>query len=137
MTVILILLAAMVVVGGLCFLAYRRDLGRAGVKPGSDSVVEPGQQCCGMHLTCEKDSLVAGAADTDVYYEDEELDRFAGRPADSYTPDEIEEFRDVLLTLRADEIAGWGRSVQRRGITLPESVRDELLMIVAEARAAM
>ena len=44
--------------------------------------------------------------------------------------------REVLLTLRPDEIAGWARSVQLRGITLPADVREELLMIVAEARAA-
>ena len=42
----------------------------------------------------------------------------------------------MLLTLRPDEIAPWARSLQLRGITLPAEVREELLMIVAEARAA-
>ena len=40
----------------------------------------------------------------------------------------------MLLTLLPDDIAGWGRSIQLRGIELPSAVRDELLMIVAEAR---
>ena len=49
---------------------------------------------------------------------------------------ETEEFRDVLITMRPDDIAGWARSLQLRGIALPSPVRDELLMIVAEARDA-
>lgn len=32
------------------------------------------------------------------------------------------------------DIAPWARSIQLRGITLPSEVREELLMIVAEAR---
>lgn len=92
--------------------------------------------CCGMHVTCEKDSLLPEVSQTIEYFDDEELDRFAGRGADSYTDDEIEEFRDVLLTLIPTDIAPWARSIQLRGITLPSAVRDELLMIVSEARAA-
>ncbi|MCM1503776.1 MAG: phospholipase [Muribaculum sp.] len=92
------------------------------------------EECCGMHITCERDSLLASVSDTIEYYDDEELDRFIGREPDSYDDDEIEEFRDVLLTLLPEDIAGWGRSIQLRGIRLPDPVRDELLMIVAEAR---
>lgn len=87
-----------------------------------------------MHITCEKDSLLASVSGSVEYYDDEELDRFRGRDADSYNDDEIEEFRSVLLTLLPHDIAGWGRSIQLRGITLPSVVRDELLLIVAEAR---
>lgn len=94
-----------------------------------------GEECCGMHITCEKDSLLTAMADKIEYYEDEELDRFAGRTPQDYSDEETDEFRDVLLTLRPEEIAGWARSIQLRGIELPEPVRDELLLIVAEARA--
>ena len=51
------------------------------------------------------------------------------------TDEEIEQFRDVLLTLLPTDIAPWARSIQLRGITLPMAVREELLMIVAEERA--
>ncbi len=85
-------------------------------------------------MTCEKDSLLADVSQTIDYFDDEELDRFAGRGADSYSPQETEEFRDVLLTLLPADIAPWARSIQLRGITLPSEVREELLMIVAEAR---
>ncbi len=69
-----------------------------------------------------------------VYFDDEELDRFIGRKADEYTPEEIEEFRDVLLTLLPEDVAGWSRSIQVRGITLPSEIREELLMIVSDLR---
>ncbi len=126
MIVILIILAALVVVGSICYIAYRRNP--------DQQVNEPQQACCGMHITCEKDSLLSAVSETIEYYDDEELDRFKGREDDDYTPAEIEEFSDVLLTLRPEEIAGWGRSIQLRGINLPTEVREELLMIVGEAR---
>ena len=88
-----------------------------------------------MHITCERDSLLSALSDKIVYYDDEELDEFAGREADDYTGQEIEQFRDVMLTLLPEDIAGWARSIQLRGITLPQAVRDELIMIVSEARA--
>lgn len=93
-------------------------------------------ECCGMHVVCEKDSL-SPISDEIEYYEDEELDRFSSRTAEDYTESEIEEWRDVLLTLRPEEIAGWARSVQLRGLEMPAVVRDELLMIVSEARASL
>lgn len=89
--------------------------------------------CCGMHLVCEKDSLSPVSTKVE-YYDDEELDRFIGREADSYTPEETEEFQDVLLTLRPEDAPGWVRSITMRRINLPPVVRDELLMIVNEQR---
>ncbi|MDE6490283.1 MAG: phospholipase [Muribaculaceae bacterium] len=91
-------------------------------------------ECCGMHITCERDSLLASVSAEAEYFDDEELDRFAGREPQSYTAAETEEFRDVLLTLLPSDIAPWARSIQLRGITLPDEVREELLLIVAEAR---
>lgn len=132
MEVSLIILAALVVVGAALYFhdRYTRQ------KSSADEPLykEPEEQCCGMHITCERDSLLASVSDSVEYYDDEELDAYRGRKADSYTDEEIEQFRDVLLTLLPDDIAGWGRSIQLRGIELPEPVREELLMIVAEAR---
>ncbi len=92
-----------------------------------------GGECCGLHLVCEKDSL-SPMSDEILYYDDEELDRFVGRAPDSYTPDEVEEFRDVLMTLRPDDVAGWARSVTQRRLELPPEVKDELLLLVNEQR---
>lgn len=101
----------------------------------SDSAEAQGQ-CCGLHLVCEKDSL-SPMSDEILYYDDEELDRFIGREEDSYSPDEIEEFRDILMTLRPEDVSGWARSITRRHLTLPTEIRDELLMLVNEQRNAI
>jgi hypothetical protein len=94
-------------------------------------------ECCGMHITCERDSLLASVSDDIVYYDDEELDAFRGRTSDGYSDAETEQFRDILLTLLPEDIAGWARSLQLRQIELPDAVREELLMIVAERRASL
>lgn len=91
------------------------------------------EECCGMHDVCEKTSL-AIVTDEYQYYDDEELDIYKGRSSDQYSLKEIEEFRDVLLTLRPDDVSGWAKSISLRGIELPTEVRDELLMIVEELR---
>lgn len=150
-----ILFAALVATGLVLWLLDRRAKSRAARREADSDLSQAGDEaeaasgtvsaestgdggegevCCGMHITCERDSLLSAVSDTVEYYDDEELDRYRGRDADSYTDAETEEFRDVLITLLPDDIAGWARSIQLRGITLPTPVRDELLMIVAEER---
>ena len=73
-------------------------------------------------------------ADFEQTYNDEELDRFRGRRGGEYSTEECEEFREVLYTMRNDEVAGWVRSLQLRGVELPEEMRDEVLLIVGERR---
>ena len=87
-----------------------------------------------LFRSCEK-NLLTPLDDEIEYFDDEEIDRFRGRGADDYSDEEIEEFRDILLTLRPTEIAAWARSLQLRGIVMPQTIRDELLLIVAEERA--
>ncbi len=139
----LILLAALCALGLVLWLLHRRDVRRGAstdlhgpkvVDPPAGNNLEEGA-CCGMHITCERDSLLAGISEKIEYFDDEELDAYAGRTSESYTPEEADEFRDVLLTLLPADIAPWARSLQLRGIELPADVREELLMIVAEARA--
>ena len=83
-------------------------------------------ECCGLHEVCEKDSLRA-LEDID-YYEDEELDRFRGRT--TYSEEEVEEFREVLYTMRTDEVAGWVRSLELRRVPLPDELKDEVYIIL-------
>lgn len=91
-------------------------------------------ECCGQHETCEKDSLLAAVSKEIEYYNDEELDRFRGMNADEYSEDECEEFREVLYTMKDDEVAGWVRSLQLRAIELPDALKDEVFLIVGERR---
>ena len=89
---------------------------------------ELNSQCCGMHEVCEKESLRALEEDIE-YYEDEELDRFRGRTA--YSDEEVDEFREVLYTMRPEEVRAWTRSLTLRGISLPDQVKDEVMLIIA------
>ena len=91
------------------------------------------EACCGLHLVCEKDSLSPMSAEI-LYYDDEELDRFIGRDPYGYSPEETDEFREVLMTLRPEDIAGWARSITQRKLELPPEVKDELLMLIREQR---
>lgn len=140
MIVSLIILAALFGVGIILYIHHR-------LTPDTDSQVESDstdndaanvkpedEQCCGMHITCDKDSLLAAVSTEIVYYDDEELDAYRGRTSSQYNDEEIEQFRNVLLTLLPQDIAGWARSIQLREITMPDIIRDELLMIVSEAR---
>ena len=91
-------------------------------------------ECCGQHETCERDSLLAGVSKTIEYYDDEELDAWKGIEPDSYTPEQIELFREIFYTLRPEDVPGWVRSLQLRQIAVPESLRDEILLVVNEQR---
>ena len=91
-------------------------------------------ECCGQHEVCEKESLLAAVSKKIEYYDDEELDRFRGHSSDGYSEEEIEEFREVMYTCKEDEVAGWSRSLQLRGIELPDELKDELFLIVGERR---
>ena len=92
-------------------------------------------ECCGQHEVCEKESLLAAVSRGVEYYDDEELDRYIGTPPEAYTAEQEEEFRDVLYTMRDEEVAGWVRSLQLRGIALPEGVKDEVFLISGERRS--
>ena len=92
-------------------------------------------ECCGQHEVCEKESLLAAVSRGVEYYDDEELDRYIGTSPEAYTPEQEEEFRDVLYTMHDDEVAGWVRSLQLRGIALPDGVKDEVFLIIGERRS--
>ena len=91
-------------------------------------------ECCGQHEVCEKDSLLAAVSKEIEYYNDEELDRYRGTASSDYTDEAVEEFREVLYTMREYEVAGWVRSLQLRSVELPDALKDEVFLIVGERR---
>ena len=120
----LIILAVTVIVGIALYMGERLHRSKTGEpsdiqsedtaetpeseQPTEQSAPEAGRHgplCCGQHLVCEKYS----PTDKIIYYDDEELDAFKGRAADSYTPAEVEQFEEVLTTMRPDEVPGWVR----------------------------
>ena len=121
------------VIGKIYYHRINKKIARGELTEVPD-IVEADVECCGQHETCEKDSLLAAVSKGIEYYNDEELDRFRGRYSDEYTENEVEEFREVMLTCKDDEVAGWCRSLQLRGIELPDDLKDELFLIIGERR---
>ena len=81
--------------------------------------------CCGRHTNCSK-----GYDNSNLYFDDEELDAFKGRKQDEYTDEEIEQFRHILYTMKSEEIDTWVHCLQTRGIEIPQVVKDEILLIL-------
>ncbi|MCH5327404.1 MAG: phospholipase [Coprobacter sp.] len=127
---------SIVCLGIVAAFLQRRYIRKNGISAEEQNRAEEpdAETCCGLHAVCEKESLLAAAGQEIVYYDDEELDVFQGRPSDSYTSGETALFADVLYTLRSSEVAGWVRSLQLRGVSLPDALKDEVVLIVGERR---
>ena len=135
--IIILALAALVIIALLAGHLHNRSLQKkleAGEIAELPSVVAVDSECCGQHEVCEKESLLAAVSKEVEYYNDEELDRFRNIIPDNYTTDDIEEFREILYTMKDDEVAGWARSLQLRSIPLPEAIKDEVFLIIGERR---
>lgn len=129
---------AIVLLGVVCYLYERRQQKQRRPSSVSEEATTPlpasGEACCGRHLVCEKEEMMWAAGQDIVYYDDEELDRYAGREADAYTPEETREFEEVFYTLLPDDVSGWLRSLHRRGVNLPDTLEAEAWLIVKEQR---
>lgn len=68
------------------------------------------------------------------YYDDEELDAFKGKASDKYTDEEAEEFRNVFYTMQEEDVPGWVRSLQQRELEIPDSLKDEVFLVLREIR---
>lgn len=130
----MLIIISIIIVGVLLTLVFTRFFSK---KHSENEPVAPitnrNVECCGTHEVCEKETLLS-ENDEIIYYQDEELDVFRFKEPQTYSPEEIELFREVLYTMHDDEVAGWLRSIQLRGISIPYIVREEALMIVAEVR---
>ena len=108
-------------------ISYRRGDRQEIIKAQGDCT-----SCSGSNAMCEQECTMKAATEPIEYFDDEELDTFRGRPSDSYTEEETQQFADVLETLQPNEVKPWGRSLILRGINMPDSLKDEFTML-AEA----
>ena len=89
-----------------------------------------GQSCTpALCDKCEQECMMEAATRDIEYFDDEELDAYRGRPSDQYTDDEADQFRDVLLTMRPEEVPAWGRSLRLREVNLPDQVKDDFALL--------
>lgn len=113
------------ITGLLIIVALFTYIDRRKNKTAEQEIIVPPAECCGAHAICEKG--LKKAAPEIEYFEDEELDIFKNIAADAYTDEQIEAFRDILYTLRREEIEDWLISLEKREINLPEILRQEAI----------
>lgn len=91
----------------------------------------PASDCCGAHDVCEVDAIML---DENIieYYDDEELDAYKNKDEKEYSTVQIDQFRDVLYTLKTNEIRFWLLSIERRHIKLPNILISEARTLMAE-----
>jgi len=97
-------------------------------KEGEEEIKEVDAECCGAHEICKLD--LRKLNNDIVYFEDEELDTYKHRQPTEYNEDEIDEFRDILYTLKSEEIREWINSLEIRQINLPEPLKQETLSLL-------
>jgi len=106
------------------------------------SVAEPIEEshlvasdCCGAHEICE---FVESdfKEETIIYFDDEELDQLRNVRESDLTADQIDELREVLYTLKPEEINKWLISIGRRHIHFPAILQQEARQLIAEKFAA-
>ena len=134
MIVVILILLAIICLGVVAAILQKSYNWKIEEKKEQSASIQSLDGCCGAHEICEKESLLAAVSKNIEYYDDEQLDRFKGYSSNSYSSGEVQEFADVLYTLRSEEVAGWVRSLQLREIELPDQLKDEIVMIVGERR---
>lgn len=77
-----------------------------------ETIVAPPADCCGAHAICEK-GLKKASPQID-YFDDEELDVYRQIAPEAYTDEQIEVFRDILYTLRPEEVEEWLISLEKK-----------------------
>ena len=87
--------------------------------------------CCGAHEICEFDEYKMNQ-ETIIYFDDEELDALRNVREDQLTSNQIDELREVLYTLKTNEINKWLISLSRRHIHLPSILQQEASHLMAE-----
>jgi hypothetical protein len=129
-----VLLISLVVIAGIAFFTTWIGQKWRARKGGEESEVaedaaEPAEECCGAHEICETD-LLNKMSEEIIYYEDEELDEYKNFEENDYNDDQIDEFREVLYSLKEKEIEGWIRSLELRKIEMPSVIKSELVFMM-------
>jgi len=86
--------------------------------------------CDGTNTKCEQECMLETATKEIEYFDDEELDRFKGRPSCDFSDDEVEEFREIMYTMKPIEVKDWNRSLILRGVNIPDQMKDEVIMLI-------
>ena len=110
--------------------------GRADGETAEPETPQPPRAACGLTDVCTMHCALAAPQEPAEYYDDEELDAFKGVRSDQYTSEQTAAFEEVLDTMLKTDVHGWLRSLHKRGIQLPASLKPKALAIVREVTPA-
>ena len=130
---LLLFLFVVALVSGLLSRCSPRDGEGGEASAPSAERPEVCKTCATGDESCYADKMLRGENCLEaVYFDDEDLDAYKGKPAEAYSEAEAEEFRQVLYTMKPGEVGEWLHSLGLRGIELPTELRDEALMLTEE-----
>jgi hypothetical protein len=124
-----IIVGLFTVIGTVVLVKVNKDRKKA--NPVTEETSAPASDCCGAHEVCEFD-LIKADENRIEYYDDEELDEYINKKEKAYSSNQIDQFREVLYTLKTEEIRYWLLSIERRKIILPSILVSEARMLMAE-----
>ncbi|MBW8330945.1 MAG: hypothetical protein K0M40_02910 [Prolixibacteraceae bacterium] len=128
--IIIIAVVALVVIR----FRKREQTNSTGVEAMKEPETEPRQiasDCCGAHEICEFDESEFNE-EIITYFDDEELDELRNVRESDLTTENIDDLREVLYTLRTEEIGKWLISIGRRHIHLPAILQQEARQLMTE-----
>ena len=130
----MIYLFIFIILFGIFLYVNSRPKGKATDEPVAGPIEESREvpsDCCGAHEVCEFDE---SDFDEEVitYFDDEELDELRNVRESDLTTQQIDDLREVLYTLKPEEINKWTTSLGRRHIHLPSILQQEARQLIAE-----
>lgn len=124
-----IIIGSFTVIGITILVKINRDRKKSNTE--KEEVSTPASDCCGAHEVCEVDQIIIDETIIE-YYDDEDLDAYKNTNENEYSSSQIDQFREVLYTLKTDEIRYWLLSIERRKIILPSILMSEARNLMAE-----
>lgn len=124
-------LIAFIILGFILILVLKWPKNKVQEEKEEEPVKTIDASCCGAHEICEFDESMFDENEI-VYFNDEELDVLSNVREEEFTNPQIEELREVLYTLRTEEINKWLISISRRHIHLPQILLQEARQLIAE-----
>ena len=128
----IILVIALIVLGIIAAILGLMSKHRDGVPVIVKATNTSCATCDGTNSKCEQECLMEASTKEIEYFDDEELDAYKGKQANEYSDEEAEQFREVMYTMRQEEIKDWNRSLILRGINIPDQLKDEVIMLIGD-----
>ena len=128
----IILVIALIVLGIIAAILGLMSKHRDGVPEIVNATNTSCATCDGTNSKCEQECLMEASTKEIKYFDDEELDAYKGKQANEYSDEEAEQFREVMYTMRQEEIKDWNRSLILRGINIPDQLKDEVIMLIGD-----